>query len=424
MKYILFLFLSYSLFGAVNWKPYKKNTDKPVFLLLTDNPNDNLDKKIFSNERLAKLLNENFYPIKIDINKNPDFKNRYLLMTPPSIAVLDKNGRIITKKRNYTALTTERDLYNYLEALKDENLKKEMEKISHRVMYQTFFSAYFYKNPKVLLDRRKEVENFVFDKLNYEKMYFNTVFMKPLYDYCYSVLKGNFGPYEKLIAFTHLNYLLKSKIFDNDRIYKGAYNTWDKPLKKIIFKDNIKLLDLLAITGYESYFDKVRKFLESNYHKMTDEEKLLFKTVVMKHKGGKIPVELIEKNLNSKYIYNNIAVLKAYLALYKNNNEIKNQLISFENKLVKNFYDAKKGIFYDVKKGYEPFGFKYVDIIANLELSYLYTELFKITQDYNNLIIAKDILSFSDRTSVDNLIYSKYLIAMENVRDFLKESKK
>ena len=69
-------------------------------------------------------------------------------MTPPSIAILDKNGVIFTKKRNYSALTIERDLYNYLESQKNKSMKRMFFDISKQAMFQVYYSAYFLENSK------------------------------------------------------------------------------------------------------------------------------------------------------------------------------------------------------------------------------------------------------------------------------------
>jgi len=420
------LLLPFYIFSnnLVRWKEYKKNINKPVFMLLTDTPNNKTDKKIFSNPRLAKLLNEKFYPIKIDVTKEPEFKNRYLLMTPPSIAILDKNGIIITKKRNYSTLTIERDLYNYLESLKNKSIRKMLNKISHRAMHSIYYPSYFLKNTKELINRSKNISDFIIKEINTDKMFFNTPFMKPLYDYSFSVLSTKSNTYEKLIASAHIDSLIESKMFDKDHVFKGAYNHWSKPLKKIIYKDNIKLLELLLMLGNKEYALKIDHYLSENYKKLNNEEKLLYKSVAGQYLTKNTPSELtdlVNKNKDSKYLTTQTAIFKAYLTMYQHQGSIKNELIKFVDNMENNFYDIEKGVFYDVKKNTEPFGFKFVDIIVNIELAYLYTKLYEITKDFNYLITTKYILSFMNTTSIDNLIYSKYLIAIENLTKLEKE---
>ncbi len=431
--FLIFLILPFYIFSndLVNWKEYRKNINKPVFILLTDDFNSQTDKKIFSNKRLAKLLNENFYSIKININEKTDFKNRYLLMTPPSIAVLDKNGIIITKKRNYSVLTIERDLYNYLESEKNKSMRKMLSDISKQAMYQVYYSAYFLENSKELVNRSDEVRSFLTNKISLNKMYFNVSYLKPLYNYCFSILNmDNSTGYENLIIDAHIDSLLENKIFDKDHIFKASYRDWSKPIKKIIYKDNINLLILLYKLGNTTMALKVDHFLYANYKKMTIEEKILYKTFVSNNLTKDVPNDLktlINDNKNSKYLGVQTSILKAYLSFYKHDKNIKSEMLNFIDKFENNFYDKKKGVFYDVKKGTEPFGFKYVDIENNIELAYLYTELYKINLDFNDLIMAKYILSFMNTTSIDNLIYSKYLLAVENLSNLenkiLKEIK-
>lgn len=421
ISFLIFLILPFYVFSndLVNWKEYKKNINKPVFILLTDDFNNQTDKKIFSNKRLAKLLNEKFYSIKINVNKETDFKNRYLLMTPPSIAILDQNGIIITKKRNYSALTIERDLYNYLESENNKSMKRMLSDVSRQAMYEVYYSAYFLENSKELVDRSDELRSFLVNKINLKKMYFNVSYLRPLYDYCFSILNmKNSTGYENLIVDAHINSLLENKIFDKDHIFKASYNDWSRPIDKIIYKDNINLLILLYKSGNTSMALKVDHFLNDNYKKMTTEEKILYKTFVSNNLTKDVPKDLktlINNNKNSKYLRVQTAILKAYFSFYKHDKNIKSEMLNFIDKLENNFYDEKKGIFYDVKKGTEPFGFKYVNIHNNIELAYLYTELYQIDFDFNNLMMAKYILSFMNTTSIDNLIYSKYLLAIENL---------
>ncbi len=434
MKLFFIFLVLYPVFSFsgdfVNWKEYKKDIKKPVFLLLTDDFNNQTDKNIFSRKRLAKLLNEKFYPMKIDVNKKPDFKNRYLLMTPPSIAILDENGIIFTKKRNYSALTIERDLYNYLESVKNKSMGKMFSDISKQAMIQVYYSAYFLKNSKELVNRSREVRNFIINEIDLSKMYFNVSYLKPLYDYCFSVLNmKNSTGYENLIVDAHINSILESNIFDKDHIFKGAFKNWNKPIRKIVYKDNIKLMELLYTQGNKSMALKIDHFLYTKYNDMTTEEKILYKTFASDNLTRNVPEDLktlIKDNLNSRYLNIQIAILKGYLSIYNHDKSIKKELLNFIDKLENNFYDEEKGIFYDVKEGTEPFGFKYVDIVENIELAYLYTKLYLITQDFNNLITTKYILSFMNTTSVDNLIYSKYLLAVENLlnleKEILKES--
>ena len=424
MKFFLvFFLLPIFIFSknSVNWKPYKKNVNKPIFILLTDDLNSKADKKIFSTERLADLINKKFYPIKIDVNEKIDFKNRFLLMTPPSIAVLSPSGVIYIKKRNYTPLTIERDLYNYLESEKNKSLKRMMDKISSMAMFNTYFPAYFLKNPKVLINRSEEVYNFILKNIDYKKYFFNVSFLKPLYDYCFSVFKMNKVPFlEKLIAYSHVDILLNSKIFEKNHIYKGAYGSWNRPIKKIIIQDNLKFLELLLILKSDKSSDLI-SYIDNNYEKLKSAEKLYYKTLLyeygIKDTSSEI-ISLIEKVKNSEYLVYRMKVLKAYEVLYRNKKISKSVLISFIDMFEKDFYDEEKGIFYDVKKGSEPFGFKYVDTVANINLAYLYTELYKITANPDNLVTATYILSFMNTTSIDNLVYSKYLIAIENLLSF------
>jgi hypothetical protein len=405
---------------SVNWQPYKKNIDKPVFMLLTTDLNNKTDNKIFQNKRLVKLLNENFYSIKVDINENIDFKNRFLFMSPPSIAILNEKGIIITKKRNYSTLTIERDLYNYLESLKNKSIRKMLDKITREAMYKTYYSAYFFENTKNLIDRTNEIKNFVINEINFDTMFFKISFMKPLYDYAFSILNiDNKEPYLKLILESHIDSLLEGKIFNKDHIFKASYNDWNKPIKNIIYKDNIKLMEILNHIGNFNIADKITLYLNKNYQKLTTEEKILLSTRIITKKFTEEELNkiknLIKNNNNSKYLNERIAIFKAYLSIYKYDKDILTEFLEFINKLEKDFYDEEKGVFYDVKINTEPFGFKFVDLSQNIELAYLYTLLYDLTSDFDNLVTAKYILSFMNKTSIDNLIYSKYVIAIDNL---------
>ena len=427
MKVVFLIFLTYSLniFSAdlVNWKSYKKNTKKPVFILLTDGSLDKSNDKIFSNKRLSKLLNDKFYSIKVNINKELDLKNRYLFMTPPSIAILNPKGIIITKKRNYSAITIETDLLKYLESLKNKSIKKALSDVSRQAMYRIFYPTYFMENTKELIDRKAEIQRFMKRNLNMDTMFFKVRFLKPLYNYVYSILNGNFSEYEKLVVQAHVDTFLSGKIFNEEYIYKASFKNWSNPQKIIIYKDNISLVKILLNLDYKKKAKKVLNYLNSNYDKLSIEEKILFKTVSLNFSQDKSVIAsletLIKENKNSKYLNIQIAIFKAYLKLYEytKSDTIKNDLFIFVNNFDKNFYDEEKGAFYDVKIGEEPFGFKFIPIIENIEIAYLYTLLYEIRKDFNDLIMARYILSLMNKTSVDNLIYSKYLLVISNLNE-------
>jgi len=423
MKIIFLIFLIYStnLFSSdlVNWKAYKKDIKKPVFILLTNDLENKLDQKVFSDKRLAKLLNEKFYPIKVDVNENYDFKNRYLFMTAPSVAILNEKGVFIMKKRNYSSLTIESDLLNYLESLKNNSIRKMLSEKSREMMYKKFYTAYFLKTTKVLVDRSSELKAFMKKNIQEDTYYFNVRLLKPLYDYAYSVLKGDFSTASKLVAQAHVDLLLASKIFNKDYIYKSSIKNWSKPSREIIYKDNISFLKLLLTLNYKEESENIFAFLDKNYAKFTDVEKLLFKTVKLELKNSDSSKsdlkKLVSLNKNSRYLNVKTAVLKAYLELYKTDKTLKKEIINFADKLEDDFYNFEKGAFYDVRKSTEPFGFKFIPIVENIELAYTYTLLYKVTGDYNNVIVAKEILALMNETSIDNLIYSKYLLTISNL---------
>lgn len=76
-----------------------KKEDKPILLDLTAvwcHWCHVMDTNSYSNDEIAKIINECFVPIKVYIDKRPDIRERYNMGGFPSTVFLDNGGQIIT----------------------------------------------------------------------------------------------------------------------------------------------------------------------------------------------------------------------------------------------------------------------------------------------------------------------------------------
>src|SRR3989338_5031221 len=76
-----------------------KKEDKPILLDLTAvwcHWCHVMDTNSYSNDEIAKIINECFVPIKVYIDKRPDIRERYNMGGFPSTVFLDNCGQIIT----------------------------------------------------------------------------------------------------------------------------------------------------------------------------------------------------------------------------------------------------------------------------------------------------------------------------------------
>ncbi len=90
----------------VNWLDWNKESfekakkeDKPILLDLTAvwcHWCHVMDMTSYSNEKIAEIINQDFVPIKVYIDKRPDIRERYNMGGFPSTVFLNSEGRIIT----------------------------------------------------------------------------------------------------------------------------------------------------------------------------------------------------------------------------------------------------------------------------------------------------------------------------------------
>jgi len=90
----------------VNWLEWNKESfekskkeDKPILLDLTAvwcHWCHVMDSTSYSDDKVAEIINKDFIPIKVYIDKRPDIRDRYNMGGFPSTIFLDSNGSIIT----------------------------------------------------------------------------------------------------------------------------------------------------------------------------------------------------------------------------------------------------------------------------------------------------------------------------------------
>ncbi|MBI4150433.1 thioredoxin domain-containing protein [Candidatus Woesearchaeota archaeon] len=109
---------------GITWRPWSKKAfedakkeKKPVFLDLSAvwcHWCHVMDKTSFSDPDVIKLVNGKFIPVRVDIDKRPDIRDRYNFGGYPTIAILNEKGHVLTG----TTYVPPKQLENMLEQIK------------------------------------------------------------------------------------------------------------------------------------------------------------------------------------------------------------------------------------------------------------------------------------------------------------------
>ncbi len=112
----------------IEWKTYQqalnlaKKDNKPVFIYFYSESCEYcraMSANVFSDSHIAKIVNGNFVPVKVDVMKNteivkkfiPVFKEKKVYFVTPSYIILDPNGNVIGIENGYLEKT---DFENFI----------------------------------------------------------------------------------------------------------------------------------------------------------------------------------------------------------------------------------------------------------------------------------------------------------------------
>src|SRR6056297_3248128 len=74
-------------------------TSTPILLSLTANwcrPCDEMDAETYSDPRIAAIVGDDFVPVRVDVDRRPDVRDRYNMGGFPSTVFLTPNGELLT----------------------------------------------------------------------------------------------------------------------------------------------------------------------------------------------------------------------------------------------------------------------------------------------------------------------------------------
>jgi len=242
----------------INWRPWSKDifsaakkAKKPILLDISASWChwcQVMEKTTYNNDVIAKLINENFIPVKVDTDKRPDINSRYNLGGWPTTAFLKPDGSLITggtyiEPRDMQLLLNQ--VYDYLQ------------KVEHGEKPPVFPEADWTLRPPEPVASKTGITKEVVD-------YFSAVITDN-----YDRLYGGFGYQPKfplakaleltlVLAFTRgdnfLNMLISSlekmaagEIFDqvNGGFFRYAtQRDWSKPHYEKLLIDQAELLNL------------------------------------------------------------------------------------------------------------------------------------------------------------------------------------
>ncbi len=452
MKYIVLFLFSINLFAAVNWKDYTEKPDKPIFLYLYSGDfSDDSIQKTLDDKNVSKLINENFYPIKINSTERPDLVSRYVYVKLPSFAILLEDGRVASQGRNTSPINMQRELLSFLESLKTQKDYDEMIKNSNILMQQRLLFSYFTENSNQIENKSnlitiklKEIFDF---KIGGIKVGFKSVLPYFLYS---AVTMGNELFELKWMSELQIDEMLKSKIFNKNHIFTSSKGNWNNPDLFVKFKTNVlfaqTLIHLYEKTKQKPYLENAKEiltFLKAEMNSIpyifdSKKAEIKYEFDFVEYYVASLKYQYIQNENNTEtikefrdfldklskkeiiYLNQYSILLKGYTFLYKFSSDNADLLKAQENadEIVSKFYDYDKSIFYDVVNGKEPFGYKFVNIEDNIELALNYIHFSVMSKKYVYMLLSETILSFMNSIHQDSLIDTFYLLTIDKFKKY------
>src|SRR3989338_1534352 len=356
--------------SKVNWLEWRnesfekaKREDKPVLLDLTAvwcHWCHVMDSTSYSNEECANIINEDFVPIKVYIDKRPDIKERYNMGGFPSTIFLNPDGYIIAgetyvpPERLKLMLETVKSAYKNR---KDEIKQRVLETIEKTKNEQTINKA------EVNEDVIKEVLLSVED--NFDRFYggFGT---QPKFPHP-EVLDLLFMQYQKTQNKKYLDMALKTLDCMHEGIYDNAdfgffrYSVtqdWKVPHYEKMLDTNAGLLKNYAVAYEITKEDKykkiagetmgyINKFLSDQknggFYGSQDADEEFYLSKPEERKNKKQPyVDHIS------YVDWNAMIISSYIkaGMVLNDENAVNFAIKTANFILDKCYDNKNGLFH------------------------------------------------------------------------------
>ena len=354
----------------VNWLDWNKESfekakseDKPILLDLTAvwcHWCHVMDSTSYSDEDCAKIINEDFVPIKVYIDKRPDIRERYNMGGFPSTVFLNYDGGIIAGE---TYVPRER-FKLVLQAVKDSHKSRKVG-ISKRIidLDESIKKSEEAKKAELNDDIIKEVLLSIED--NFDNFY-GGFGLQPKFPFP-EVLDLLFIQYKKTNNKKYLNIALKTL----DGMYKGIYDKiefgffrysvaqdWKTPHYEKMLDTNAGLLRNYAvayhITKNEQYkrisegtIDYVNKFLSDQENggfygsQDADEEFYLAKPDERK----KEDYPYVDKTIYADW---NAMMISSYIKAGEILNDKKSVEFAIKTTdfILKNCYSSKEGLFH------------------------------------------------------------------------------
>ncbi|MBN2693098.1 DUF255 domain-containing protein [bacterium] len=367
--------LSFIVYFSVSWQQLTENPSKPIFLYIGgDGDNRGSIEKTLSTPKVSNLINENFIPVYYEESERPDLTNRYLYIKAPSITVVLPDGNIGFQSRNMSPITLQRDILSFLDAQK-RDVKVDISLLQNRV-----YAAYFVENSNIPQDLSNILVDFLLKSFDYSKgsLEFspNKIFPRFLY---YSTLLDFNNESVKLFAQYQIDSMIKS-------------NRFDKLQPEELFWSLMAVKNLFDSTDSKIYSDIFEKYRD----KLST---------------------FIKKDRSLSFLKNiNISLKNMLDSLEKNEKISINNLKEFIDSVYEQFFDSDKNIFYDVKKGKEPFGIKFVSLRDNLDLAVSLLKYSELTSTNSNIESVVSILSFMNSANPENLLDTSYLYLMDRLK--------
>ena len=351
----------------INWLEWNKESfdkakkeEKPVLLDLTAvwcHWCHVMDATSYSDEEIAEIINKDFIPIKVYIDKHPDIRERYNMGGFPSTVFLNPDGQIITGE---TYVPPDRfklifeSVKNYYKKKKD-NIEKSTIKINEKINKN--------KENKIGSDTIKEILLSIED--NFDNFYggFGTQPKFPTPE----VLDFLFIQYHKSKNKKYLDMVLKTL----DGIYDGIYDKndfgffrysvtqdWKMPHYEKMLDTNAGLLRNYAVAFKITKNNKygkiskeiiyyINKFLSDQqnggFYGSQDADEEFYNLKIEERKNKEYPS--IDKTI---YVDWNSIMISSYIkaGAVLNNDEIIKFAIKTVDFILDNCYDSKNGLFH------------------------------------------------------------------------------
>lgn len=190
------LFLLFLLFGSIylsaqeifvesnDWQEIlelAKNEQKPIFFdgyTKSCKPCKVMDKKVFTDDKVAQFLNYNFVNVKVDLDSKLGLQvnKNYNISVYPTLLILNNTGQI--EARHVGGLTTNQEFMNWISVYADQNNHKSAleEKFEHLNQDPEFLQHYAKMMSKSLFSNASALDQlYHLEPEKYYQFYINEI---------------------------------------------------------------------------------------------------------------------------------------------------------------------------------------------------------------------------------------------------------